>query len=309
MREITLSSGRRLLLKPWPVKHFKGTRLPGAELFRIQEDGVDVSCHIYQNELFHLCLWQFSFTRQSSFKIAQGSNRLRMQALLRGALEHRSVEEGITKMETGEYHFSKGFPSEFSMAASFCELFVLEVGEGLIEQTHLGETLRVCKPRLMPSAMRDIVFRILDNPFEEKFRHGFYDFSVRELLFHHLILGDFAAPGQLSSRDIAAIHAADAIIARDIGKHYTIPELAKLVNTNAFTLKAGFSQVFGMGVFERLLQRKMDKAKFLLETTDMLILDIAEESGYETVTGFINAFRKHFKMSPREYRKVSRGQK
>jgi len=62
-----------------------------------------------------------------------------------------------------------------------------------------------------------------------------------------------------------------------------------------------------MGTFERLLQRKMERAKNLLETTDRQVQDVSEMAGYETVTGFINAFRKQFKMTPKDWRKKSRG--
>jgi AraC-like DNA-binding protein len=34
----------------------------------------------------------------------------------------------------------------------------------------------------------------------------------------------------------------------------------------------------------------MERAKYLLETTDRQVQDVSEMAGYETVTGFINAF-------------------
>jgi AraC-like DNA-binding protein len=80
-----------------------------------------------------------------------------------------------------------------------------------------------------------------------------------------------------------------------------------MTRTNVHVLKTGFARVFGMGTFERLLQRKMDRAKYLLETTDRQVQDVSEMAGYETVTGFINAFRKQFKMTPKDWRKKSRG--
>jgi AraC-like DNA-binding protein len=75
-----------------------------------------------------------------------------------------------------------------------------------------------------------------------------------------------------------------------------------LAGTNEFKLKKGFRQLFGMGVFHRLLFRRMEKAKMLLETTNKSIGEIADLAGYDTAAGFIHAFRREFDMTPREWR-------
>ena len=82
-----------------------------------------------------------------------------------------------------------------------------------------------------------------------------------------------------------------------------------MTGTNEFKLKRGFRQLFGMGVFHRLLFRRMAQAKMLLETTHQSIKEIAEIAGYDTVAGFIHAFRREFKVTPREWRnKQSEGE-
>jgi AraC-like DNA-binding protein len=75
-----------------------------------------------------------------------------------------------------------------------------------------------------------------------------------------------------------------------------------MAGTNAFKLKKGFRLIFKMGVFGRLLYRRMEKAKLLLETTGKPIKDVAYEAGYETVAGFITAFRKRFGKTPLDWR-------
>jgi len=159
----------------------------------------------------------------------------------------------------------------------------------------------------MSGPMREVIYRILENPFEEKFRDAFYDYSIRELLFYHISAPQFTPPGELSQTELAAVYEADRIISANLSVHYSINELARMTHTNVHVLKTGFARLFGMGTFERLLQRKMERAKYLLETTDRQVQDISELSGYETVTGFINAFRKQFKMTPKDWRKKQRG--
>ena len=75
-----------------------------------------------------------------------------------------------------------------------------------------------------------------------------------------------------------------------------------MTGTNAFKLKKGFRLVFKMGVFGRLIHRRMERAKFLLENSSKPVKEIALDSGYTTVAGFITAFRKKFKMTPLEWR-------
>ena len=41
----------------------------------------------------------------------------------------------------------------------------------------------------------------------------------------------------------------------------------------------------------------------LLRTTDMGILAISSACGYDSLSHFIKIFKRHFKMTPKEYRK------
>jgi AraC-like DNA-binding protein len=46
----------------------------------------------------------------------------------------------------------------------------------------------------------------------------------------------------------------------------------------------------------------MEHAKLLLQTTNKSIGNVADLAGYDTVAGFIHAFRKRFGVTPREWR-------
>ena len=62
-----------------------------------------------------------------------------------------------------------------------------------------------------------------------------------------------------------------------------------------------------MTVFERLTHCRMQRARQLLEETDLLVQDVATESGYESVTGFVFAFKRMHKVSPQRWRNKFRG--
>ncbi len=308
MTEITLSDGHPVPLKPAPVKKFRGTRLPGAELLQADQDNYVVSVHDFARKLFRISLRSFHCHAAQIFTIKESSKYLRLETVLTGELPIREMDGTTIKLLAGQYRISdaKAFQSGFDVSHG-CQYLVVYISLELLAQTPMGETIVPSVPRMMPLPMRQVITRLLDNPFEDRLRDGFYDYSIRELLFYHVSAPPFTLPGELTPTEIAAVYAADQIIASNLSIHYSIHELAKMTRTNVHVLKTGFARIFGMGTFERLLQRKMERAKYLLETTDKQVQEVGELSGYETVTGFINAFRKQFKMTPKDWRKKSRG--
>ena len=158
----------------------------------------------------------------------------------------------------------------------------------------------------MPDKMNYLIHEMLRNPYGENLRDFYYHNCIRELLFFHLTQQNQPIPGELEDRDIAAIYQADSIISSNLHQHFTIDKLSRMTGTNQFKLKKGFKHIFGMGVFHRLLFRRMEHAKVLLETTDKSIGEIAMLAGYDTAAGFIHAFGRVFKKTPRAWRLESK---
>ena len=308
MTDITLSTGHLVNLQPGPVKHFEGIRLPGAGLFQADQDGFVISIHEYQQRLFRLALRSFYCRRHQTITIREKSKYLRLETVLTGELNVQSNDDADLGLTAGYYRISDkpGYVCTYE-ASHGCEYLVVYLSPELLSQTPLSDAIVPGKPILMPLIMRNMISRLFDNPYEDRLRDGFYENTIRSLLFDHVALPPYTPPGELTATELAAIYAADRIISRDLSQHYHLNQLAKMVHTNIHTLKVGFARVYGMGPFERLMHKKMEHAKFLLETTDKQIQEISAEAGYETVTGFINSFRKLFKVSPTDWRKRSRG--
>ncbi|MBL0336176.1 MAG: helix-turn-helix transcriptional regulator [Chitinophagaceae bacterium] len=114
-------------------------------------------------------------------------------------------------------------------------------------------------------------------------------------------------PGELSPEQISRMYEADRIMANNLDGKITIPQLARKLGTNFVTLKRNYEKVFGIGIFPRLMQRKMEHIQLLLENTNKPLKEIADLAGYQTSPGFINAFRKRSKVTPKEWRKERRG--
>ena len=66
---------------------------------------------------------------------------------------------------------------------------------------------------------------------------------------------------------------------------------------------------YGMGFRQKLICARMDHAAWLLRTTDKRISRIAENVGYVSESAFFQVFRRHFQMTPQQYRAQSAGNK
>lgn len=68
-------------------------------------------------------------------------------------------------------------------------------------------------------------------------------------------------------------------------------------------LHDAFAELFLQTIHDYQIQVRMEKAKDILQSTDLSIKAIAISVGYRTVTSFGPAFRKYSGMSPSEYRR------
>jgi AraC-like DNA-binding protein len=89
----------------------------------------------------------------------------------------------------------------------------------------------------------------------------------------------------------------------NLHRSIALVELAGVVNISA----SYFSQIFktktGLAPGEYLIRLRMEKAGHLLATSFLSIKQIMAEVGYNNRSNFVRSFRRHFHVSPSEYRK------
>lgn len=169
-----------------------------------------------------------------------------------------------------------------------------------------GNPFSIGKPALWAQPqMTEIVKSILHCPYDQELRRFYFENKLKEFLFLLLIQSSKKQPepSNPTAHEIDAVHEARKIILNDLEKHLPIPDISKKVQLNEFKLKVVFKQVFNMGMFETLLHARMQKARSLLLETDKPIKEIASIIGYERITSFITAFRKHFGYTPASLRR------
>ena len=79
--------------------------------------------------------------------------------------------------------------------------------------------------------------------------------------------------------------------------------VAKTLNLSTRQISRVIKEEFGCTFQELISRKRMDIAGTFLETTNMKISEIATSVGYNSITAFNNAFKKHYGMLPSEYRK------
>lgn len=160
--------------------------------------------------------------------------------------------------------------------------------------------VKTIKPQL-----RQTIDLILRAPHKSNLGQSYYKELARMVMFHLLHYQiKHPLPKDLSPDEIARVTKVEQIILEDLTAHYTIQELAQKARMGQVRLKEAFKKVTGMGMYEKLKDARLQKARQLLLETDLLIKEIYLEVGYEGITSFIGAFRKRFGISPTLYRNI-----
>ncbi len=94
------------------------------------------------------------------------------------------------------------------------------------------------------------------------------------------------------------------LIAQRYTEPLTVEEIAKSVGLHPNYTMSLFHKVFGTTLVSSLTQHRVSHAQRLLATTDMKVLDVANASGFGSLSRFNEAFRKGCGCSPRDYRQL-----
>lgn len=92
-------------------------------------------------------------------------------------------------------------------------------------------------------------------------------------------------------------------IDRNYSKKITLNDLAQELHANSSYLSRLFKQKSGMNLFDRILQKRIEKAKEYMETTEWKIYEISQAVGFEDTGYFSRVFKKYSGISPKEYKK------
>ncbi|RYG51746.1 MAG: AraC family transcriptional regulator, partial [Chitinophagaceae bacterium] len=300
MPELTLSGGEAVVLSQSSLRKFKGVHLPGSEYWLAERVGFVMHIQQYQHAAFSIGYYLFSATKDVQLFLHEHSLHWRLEMVLEGELITGSPGDPVL-LKAGEYRMVHDATAHgYILNTRHCKYFSASL-HLLREEMELPFVGSPDKLRI-PRSMHDLVEEILQNRFQENLLPFYYENCVRELFFLHAARMAPVAADSLTDAELVAVYEAERIIRENLHQHFSIQELARKTGTNEYKLKKDFRAVFEVGLFGRLVQLRMQHAKLLLETTSMPVTDVAEQAGYETLAGFITAFKRRYGLPPREWR-------
>jgi two-component system response regulator YesN len=122
--------------------------------------------------------------------------------------------------------------------------------------------------------------------------YGFMDDAIKEL--HKT----------QKSKNSYLVNRALRIIDTNPESKISLVSVAERLQINPSYLSRIFSEETGESFSEHLIKNKMESAKQMLKTTNKKVYEIADSLGYRDVGHFTKIFKKHFGVSPTEYRNL-----
>jgi AraC-like DNA-binding protein len=121
------------------------------------------------------------------------------------------------------------------------------------------------------------------------------------------LISRFLTPETYKQKNISAIPSKilDAIsyIQVNLNKHITVAHLAERANQNIDYFSRVFHQYTGERPIKYINDKRIERAQYLITTTNKSYLDIAEETGFENLPYFSRIFKKVTGMTPGIYKK------
>jgi len=110
-------------------------------------------------------------------------------------------------------------------------------------------------------------------------------------------------PPQERSKPSPVVEIVMRYVQAELHQNITLKKISDALHFNCAYLGRKFKNEENMSFNEYLLQQRMEKAKRLLEQTDMRIYEIANEVGYTEIDWFYKKFKEYTGISANEYRK------
>lgn len=165
---------------------------------------------------------------------------------------------------------------------------------------------RLCKvSQIATMNMMHCIHDLLNCPYTGELRRIYYDALVKELLI--MVLYETATRPlrktiRFASKEVETLYELKNYLLTNMDKPLNLEQLAKIYNATPRTLKRRFFTLFGIKLYNFLLDMRMKQASLLLLETNTSIEHIAALAGYQSFANFSTAFKKYYGHSPKYFR-------
>jgi AraC-like DNA-binding protein len=199
---------------------------------------------------------------------------------------------------TFDIHYSVPFLERYAVHFAPLAAFLEKVEKG--QRADL-----LPSPRFLSPGMISLVDGALHLEASEKTAGFYYDHFAHLLLVDLLIrAGDAQGPPKIkfTAFDLERTMVAREMITGNLGKLYSITELARATGFNEWKLQHTFKHLFGTTIFAYSRNARLDQAKYLLRHTTDPIHSIAIRCGYSDHSNLTAAFKNKFGYTPEYFR-------
>ncbi len=126
-------------------------------------------------------------------------------------------------------------------------------------------------------------------------------FEILDHYFNTQNVTTYKCPFLNQKDNVNKVREAKEALIHDLRNSITIKELAKKVGLNEYNLKSGFKEIYGKPVHTYLKDYKIAHARELIEAKEYQINEIADNLGYSNVSHFIEAFKKKYGVTPKQF--------
>lgn len=312
MELVLHSSYGPLALQPSLPHGWNGNLLCGGMSYSHEANFGSICIQRFEDEKFSICYIVLRFLKK--VKLAWSEEPLlRLQYLMQGGFRYKLEPEKLVRLRTGQVnavwapgrettaHFSKG-NYEMLLIGFKPEL----VQELLPRFPGVRSFAEENYKKWISTENKNRIYEILNVPYTDNTRRFFYETKVREYLLSFLLPSHPQGLERYNETEIERIRAVESLILKDLTKHHSSKELAAIAKMPEARLIEGFRDVVGVTMFERYKEAKLQKAKKYLLETDIQVKVLYEIVGYDSYTGFVEAFTERFGLSPLRFRKKYR---
>ena len=239
--------------------------------------------------------------------------------VLKGKMEYEIGEDEIRILKSGEYLFyPKGITIHLTALKDTCILLFhlkREIIQSFIESIQNYGS----RPFLLEEqAYRVCIFQeettsLVDNQIEEVISIFFdgnkdVDFflylSLQKLMYyifsdnHMLSKLAYLLESPFYPETLVKI---EAFLIENYHQPIRMKQLLQVVNISESQLNRLYKKYFQVSVMERLTAIRMEQAALLLRNPSITVTDTAVQVGYQSISAFVQQFKKKFGLSPKEF--------
>ncbi len=237
---------------------------------------------------------------------------------LKGSVTFHFTENYSRVLEEGQsfliYQPEVDLPLQISVSAkSRLDIVVMSIAElhqlfsnEIFKDVFSDVSTQVYEQQPISVVVREILSTILQIDINPKLQNLLMRNRLNELLFQYFgqkMDQENSCPYLDNEQEAQKIHRVKEVLINDYSITHKIADLAHEVTLSEYKLKEGFKQLYGKTISQYMLQHRMQKGKSEIEKKNRKIKEIALDLGYDNPSHFIEAFKRTYGITPKQYEK------